>query len=360
MTSVQETRQRQLTSSQLLELGGVLEGRYGFETRLERMDLRTHPQVQAAKHVADLVFERDDPEHLLIVYYSGHGSADEYNRLLIHGSRQKDDNAREMCIDWTEVEVLLGKARADVLVILDCCFAGILASTQRLNRSARRKFQYIAACEAGEVTMSAGKESFSQAIMEAFRRLAKRPGFTTSELVRTLTAHEDFPRNDQEALLFDSRFGPVDEDIWIAPSTEQSANLASQESKRQRENDLPTAAFLDLRFCFAKHATDSDVETTAEALKKLIRSTKDLKFHKVSLLRRRSNVAGVIQHWRDVVSKKRGAVDARSKTSASGLEEEPKGFREAGLLEYVNRIASFMFADCGSVPAWHDTSFVMA
>ena len=213
MTSIPEMRQHQLTPSQLLELKGVLEEKYGFETRLERMDLRTHPQVQAAKHVADLIFERDDPEHLLIVYYSGHGFADEYNRLLMHGSRQRDDNSREMCIDWIEVEAFLGKARADVLVILDCCFAGILASTQRLNRSARRKFQYIAACEGGEVTSSAGKESFSRAIIEAFRSLAKRPGFTTSELVRTLTAHKDFPRDDQKALVFDSRFGPVDEDI---------------------------------------------------------------------------------------------------------------------------------------------------
>lgn len=324
------------------------------------MDLQTHPQVQAAKHVADLVFERDDPEHLLIVYYSGHGLASGNRRLYLHCNRQKDDNGREMYVDWTEVEASLGKARADVLVILDCCYAGVLQSARQPSRSMRRKFQYIAACGADQRTTSAGRDSFSRAMIEALTSLATKPGFTTSELVRTLTGHEDFPRSDQEALLFDSRFGPVDEDIWIAPSTEQSANLASQESKRQRENDLPTAAFLDLRFCFAKHATDSDVETTAEALKKLIRSTKDLKFHKVSLLRRRSNVAGVIQHWRDVVSKKRGAVDARSKTSASGLEEEPKGFREAGLLEYVNRIASFMFADCGSVPAWHDTSFVMA
>lgn len=357
-------RQHQLTPSQLLELKGVLEERYEFETRLERMDLRTHPQVQAAKRVADLVFERDDPEHLLIVYYSGHGFADEYNRLLMHGSRQRDDNSREMCIDWIEVEAFLGKARADVLVILDCCFAGILASTQRLNRSARRKFQYIAACEGGEVTISAGKESFSRAIIEAFRSLAKRPGFMTSELVRTLTAHEDFPRDDQKAVVFDSRFGPVDGDIWLAPSTEQAANTMTQESRRQQENDLPTAAFLDLRFCFAEHATDSDVEATAEALKRLVGSAKDLRFHKVSLLRRKSHIAAAVQHWRDEVSRMRGFEEVVMKTvqanKARRLGQEAKRPRNAGLLDHVGRLVSSVLLGCGAVPAWHDTPFVRA
>lgn len=341
----------------------MLSWKYGFATRLERIDLQTHPQVQAAKHVADLVFERDDPEHLLIVYYSGHGLASANGRLLLHCNRQKDDNSREMYIDWTQVEVSLGKARADVLVILDCCYAGALQSARQSSRSSRRKFQYIAACRADQLTTSAGKDSFSRAIIEAFESLATKPGFTTSELVRTLTAHEDFPRNDQEALVFDSRFGPVDEDIWIAPMTEQAADFVSQESNRQRENDLPTAAFLDIRFRFPKHATDSDVEATAEALKILIGSTKDLNFHKVSLLRRKSNVAAAIRHWRDVVDKKRGAAEAGRMTSkywlASDLEE-PKAFKDASILGYVGRVANLVFAGRGAVPAWHDTPFVMA
>jgi hypothetical protein len=328
------------------------------------MDLRTHPQVQAAKHVADLVFERDDPEHLLIIYYSGHGVASNDSRLLMHGSRPTDDNARETCINWTEVETSLGKTRADVLVVLDCCYAGVLQpAINRSTRSARRKFQYIAACRADQVTMSAGKDSFSRAIIEAFESLAAKPGFTTSELVRTLTAHEDFPRKDQEALVFDSRFGPVDEDIWIAPSTEQATNAASQESKRQREDGLPTADFLDLRFRFAEHATESDVEATAEALKKLTGSTHDLNFHKISLLRRKSHVTAAFRHWRDVVSKNRDVVQARSKAPEGRFAralEEPSGTRNARPLDVVGRLASLMFAGFGTVPAWHDTSFVMA
>jgi hypothetical protein len=239
-----------------------------------------------------------------------------------------------------------------------------LQPARQSSHSAWRKFQYIAACRADQLTTSAGKDSFSRAITEAFESLATKPGFTTSELVQTLTAHEDFPRNDQEALVFDSRFGPVDEDIWIAPSTRNAINTVSQEGKRQREDDLPTVAFLDLRFRFAKHATDSDVEATAEALKKLIGSTKDLNFHKVSLLRCKSNMAAAIRHWRDVVDKKRGVGEAGPKTTkgdlANGPKEEPRKLREAGLLGHVGRVVSLTFAGRGTVSAWHDTPFVMA
>jgi hypothetical protein len=280
----------------------------------------------------------------------------------MHGSRQKDEDGREMYVDWTQLETTLGKARADVLVVLDCCYAGVLQSERHPIRNTRRKFQYTAACRADQLITSAGKDSFSRAMIEALESLATKPGFTTSELVRTLTAHEDFPRKDQEALVFGSRFGPVDEDVWMAPSTEQAANATSQESKRQRESGLPTAAFLDLRFRFATQATDVDVEATAEALKKLIGSTKDLNFHKVSLLRRKSNVAAAIRHWRDVVDKNRSAVETGPNASkgylAGSLEEGTKGVQNIGLLDYVCRVASLVFDGCGTVPAWHDTPFM--
>ena len=359
-----KSRQCPLTESQLLAVGSVLEGRYGFETRLERMNLQTHPQVQAVKHVADFVFEADDPEHLLIVYYSGHGVAGINGRLLMHGSHPKDDNAREMYIDWTDVETTLGKARADVLVILDCCCAGVLHSRRAPTRSARRKLQYIAACRADQVTTSAGKDSFSRATIKAFRSLAEKPGFTTSELVRTLTAYEDFPREEQEVLIFDGRFGPVDEDIWIAPLTETAANDVSQERKRQRENGLPTADFLDLRFRFATHGTDADIEATAEALKKLVGSTKSLHFHRISLLRRKSHITAAIRHWRSKVDEMRDAVQAGPGMSngghAAGPDGEPEGTQNTTLLGSIGRVWRSVIDGRGAVPAWHDTPFVVS
>ena len=119
-----------------------------------------------------------------------------------------------------------------------------------------------------------------------------------------------------------------------------------------------------MRFRCAKHATDLDIEATAEALKNFIGSTKNLHLHKVSLSKRKSKVAGAIRHWRDVVGKNRSAVEAGSKASkgylASSLEEEAKGMQKTGLLGYVCRVVNLAFAGCGTVPAWHDTSFVMA
>lgn len=336
---------------------------YRYTTQVVEMDLRTHPHLQAVEHVADAILAYDDPDFLLIVYYTGHGRATSDGRLLMHGTRENDGDGREMYIDWTEVEATLGKAKSDVLVILDCCYAGILQPDSHPARSTRRKFQYITACKGDQFTKSAGKDSFSRAMLEALDILKTQQKFTTSELVRTLTAHEDFPREDQEALVFDSRFGSADEDIWLVPWTVQASRAFSAEEFRKQHNDLPTVDFLDLRFRFGKHATDSDIEATAEGLKKLIWSAPDLKFHRISFLRRKLHATDVIRHWRDVVSKNRDAVEVATKTSrgyfASGLEEEPTRSSNAGLLSHVGRLASILFAGCGTVPAWHETSFIV-
>jgi hypothetical protein len=304
------------------------------------MDLETH-------HVAEFVFEKDGPENLLIVTYSGHGFASSKGRLLMSGRRPKDYNARKMYIDWTDVEETLGKARADILVILDCCYAGVVRSTLPPIQSTRRKFQYIAACRADQSTMSGGKESFSRAIIEALGSLASKPGFTTSELVRMLTAHHDFPRQEQEALVFDSRFGPADEDIWISPSTKQATNMVARYNRRTREDKLPTADFLDLRFHFANHATNAEILATAEALKKLQGSSRDMCFHKISLLRRKSHITAAVQHWRDLVDRNRDAAE----------EEGPP---VAGQLGLIGRIVRSVLDGRGAAPAWHETSFVIA
>ena len=298
------------------------------------------------KHVADFVFEKDGRENLLIVTYSGHGFVSSKGRLLMHGRRPEDDKAREMYVDWTDVETTLGKARADVLVILDCCYAGALQSVHPPVQSTRRKFQYIAACKADQSTRSGGKESFSRAIIEAFESLAEKPGFSTIELVRTLTAHDDFPRKEQEALVFDGRFGPADEDIWIAPSTKVDTNSVTRFNRRRREDKLPTADFLDLRFHFAEHATNAEIFATAEAFERVQGSSRDLRFHKVSLLRRKSHIAAAVQHWRDLVDKNKAAVE----------EEEPP---VAGLFVRIGRVVCSVFVSRGAVPAWHETPFVI-
>lgn len=320
------------------------------------MDRQTRPQVQAAKHVADFVLDTDGQDYLLIVFYSGHGYASGKEGLLLFGRLRKDNNARDICIDWTDVETILGKAGADVLVILDCCEAGILQCAHPSTHGLKRKFQYIAACKAGQRTRSSGDDSFSRAIIEAFQSLAEKPGFTTSDLVRKLTAYKYFPREDQQALVFDGRFGQVGEDIWITPLTDKAFSAVLRENKRQHEDGLPTADFLDLRFRFAKRATDLDVEATADALKMLIGSREDLRFHKISFLGPKSRFRADMPHWRGMVDVRSAAPEEHLRPS---LQAGPERVQNAGLLGHIGQVVSLFLDGCGAVPAWHDTSFVV-
>lgn len=198
------------------------------------------PQGQATKYVANFVHGKDKPGELLVVYYAGHGEVGSDNRLLLTGQLAQDERESEMSIDWTEVENTLGKAKADVLVILDCCYAGVLSRAQPSTHGTRKKFQYIAACQAGQRTKSAGSDSFTTAFIWALNELANEPGFSTRQLVRTLTACEDFQHEEeQEAFVFCGRFDQVGKDIWIAPAARKSPEAVVKDVQKESEDEHP-------------------------------------------------------------------------------------------------------------------------
>lgn len=230
-----------------------------------------------------------------------------------------------MSIEWTDVESsVLAKTKADVLVIFDCCHAGLLC--QPAFRGPRRPFQYVAACKAWQRTKSAGPESFSSAMIWALKKLADRPGFTVTKLIHTLMEHEDFPRDRQEAVVYGSRYGPVDEDIWLAPAPKNGvgngilpANQVYQSLSSGREYVKATADILDLRFHFTEPATVSDIEDTAQALKKLLHTSDDLRFHRITFLDHTSFLEWPVKHWPRQTRRKTGVKGGA--TLAEAIEE---------------------------------------
>lgn len=214
------------------------------------MHQEKHPQVQATKHVADFVLDEDGKDRLLIVYYSGHGdaglvSASSEKKLLLSGPGGK-------AIDWAEVEPTLRKAQADVLVVLDCCYAGLMCRSAARIEWRNEKFQYMAACEADEMAQNGGEGSFTTAMADALKELAREPGFTTSRLLETLNKYALFLPDQQQPRLYGARFGMRRPDIWIAPSAE-----------KQRSRDVQAAEALVLLSQSDGHAKE-EAETTAE------------------------------------------------------------------------------------------------
>jgi hypothetical protein len=291
----------------------VLEDSYGFPVEYERMHMRRHPQVQAMKHVVDFLHKHDsiEPRTLLIVYYAGHGGSDPTStgRISLSGCYPVNDAARDRSIAWTEVESTLAKAESDVVVIFDCCHAGLLCCPAR--RGPRNSFHYVAACKADQRTRASGKKSFTAAMIWALKDLADSPGFTVTRLVEKLMQHEPFPREEQEAVIYPSRFGPGRE-IWIAPKPEKrspgtASLIADARPSSAREDLLPTADILDLRFHFARHATVAHITETARMMKDFLETKQSLHFHHISFIDHTSFVKWGAEHWLDVYRKRKVA-----------------------------------------------------
>jgi hypothetical protein len=273
------------------------------------MHAQTHPQIQAMKHVVEFVYEEDRSGRLLVVHYAGHGRAGGNGQLMLAGSIKPESEAasESASIDWTDVETVLRETKADVLVIFDCCCAGLLLCQppELGGRRARRKFLYVAACRAKQRTPSAGLQSFTSAMIWALEALAADgSGFTVRRLVRTLMSYEHFPRDTQEAVVFDSRFGTVEGDTWLAPSLGKGDVAGSSQVERDSARGTPMADVLDLRFHFAGSVTEAVVEDTALVVKEFLRTEKGLRCHRVSFLKHKSYVEGTAGHWLNLIRKK--------------------------------------------------------
>jgi len=270
------------------------------------MHSQENPQIQATKHVVDFVCEEDRAGRLFVVYYAGHGRAGSQGQLLLSGSLTRDGEpaGENASIDWTDVESALKTTKADVLVVFDCCCAGLLLCRPPEARGrchSKRKFLYVAACRAEQRTASAGPQSFNSAMIRALGLLAADQfGFTVRRLVRTLMSYESFPRDNQEAVVFESRFGAVGGDIWLVPLPGKGNAAASGCSRVKGvrvESTRSTADVLDFRFHFAERVTDAEVEDMTLALKRFLRAEKGLRCHRVSFLKHKSHVEVLAGHW---------------------------------------------------------------
>lgn len=293
--------------------------------------------MQATKHVSNFVCDNDEPGNLLIVYYAGHGWAenDSDGRLSLSGRFPEHDSEKDMSIEWIEVERTLEQTKSDVLVIFDCCHAGLLCCPA--VRGAERSFYYVAACKADQVTRSAGKKSFTTAMIWALEKLANNPAFPVTRLVNTLMKYESFPRNDQEAVIYPSRFGQGEREIWISPIRAQSATPVAQEhpsETRQQEDLVRTADVLDLRFHFANHTTPKHIEDTAAAFKKFMENEQSLHFHRISFVNHTSFLESTAKRWLDMYRRK-----ASAKENTTPLEQSTTLASSAAIVEsFKNRL----------------------
>lgn len=170
--------------------------------------------------------------------------------------------------------MIIKRTKGDVLVIFDCCHAGVLAKGTRSVSD--RSFEFLAACGSNEVTAMPGDTSFTSALIWSLKLLAKKPSFTTHQLLRKI--NEDapgFPRH-QHALIMERG-----EDETSCVRKLVLAPLPKPGEKDQRnfppENQKPKDLikhYLDLRFFYDKPPTKNEVLFLSESLKNMIANEK--------------------------------------------------------------------------------------
>ena len=287
----------------------VFRDQYHFDVRKKLLHTQSDPQSQAFRHLSEFVDDENRPNRLLIVYYAGHGfsrAADtREGRISLSGRYLVNDREiEEESIEWIEVERVLSRTKADVLVIFDCCNAGRLC--RQASRGQDRCFQYLGACEAKHRTRRAGPQSFTHAMIWALGQLAKEPGFPVTKLVQVIQCYEHFPK-DQFPVLFGGRFEPASNNIYIAPMiAPTSSDLQAPPSPptsvlpspQMLPADVPkTHDVLDLRFHFAQKATEQDIINVAKAMRHLVNQPTPT-CHRVSFVDHYSFVERATQRWR--------------------------------------------------------------
>jgi Caspase domain len=129
--------------------------------------------------IANYDHEDDDPyRSLLVIHYAGHGSVEQDDSFEVSGSLNASPT-----VSFTKVlETILDPCvKADILIILDCCFTGMAVRTSSQSRT----IELIAASGAKEYTYS-DDDSFSHYVDLGARELAQQGSFTIEALVRSL------------------------------------------------------------------------------------------------------------------------------------------------------------------------------
>jgi hypothetical protein len=183
------------------------------------MHTRTSPQIQAFKLLSNFVDAHAAPRTLLIVYYAGHGyrSVRGTGHIALSGKPiYPTEDKMAASIEWHEVERTLVRISSDVLVIFDCCQAGLLCSSAQEGLGTNgRIFQYLGACESQQQTRSAGEHSFTSAITWALKELIGETSFPVTKLVKKIESHAGFPHGKQRPVLFSGRFDPASANICL-------------------------------------------------------------------------------------------------------------------------------------------------
>ncbi|KAK7433388.1 hypothetical protein QQZ08_000328 [Neonectria magnoliae] len=112
-------------------------------------------------------------ENLIIVYYSGHGGQTVASRSPCTWAAK---NLGGPTLDWSNIQPLLLRASCDVVILLDCCYAG-----QAARNHISRSVEFLAATDKDQWTPIGIKNhpSFTKILLQKMKHVMDTDGFVT-------------------------------------------------------------------------------------------------------------------------------------------------------------------------------------
>jgi hypothetical protein len=173
---------------------------------------------------------------------------------------------------WEGVEHQLERARADLLVIFDCCYAGLLANDDPRAPPPKRIFEYLGATLHNKIARGPSEFSFTMALVYALRELATEPeGFTTSQLLARIKKAPNFKDIDQEPVWSPRGKNPSLFRLKISPLEQADDDqITHQTSHDMASVDDGFQVYLQLQLAFDKTPTKQTIRSLSESFKNIV------------------------------------------------------------------------------------------
>ena len=272
------------TKAEIDQLAEVFETKYNY--RVWKRSLHTKqgrkPQLQLNEHLASFCNAENGPNALLIIYYAGHGMKNlTPGQLdLVAGNFDKGTKGLSRIV-WNKAEAQIQETDADIFLIFDCCYAGVLAKKTRSLWSPRI-FEFLGSTQEDSTALSPGKQSFTTALTFALGKLAEDEpnGFTTQQLYQSILSAPDFPRDEQQPCQSERGDKPSLRRLKIAPLPKDIQKLTRTASFTHSDLQEDAEYFLNLQFRFLRTPTVEHIDDLVEQLRALVKDT-DLPLHTV-------------------------------------------------------------------------------
>jgi hypothetical protein len=201
---------------------------------------------------------------------------------------------------WRNAEAIIDDTDADVLVIFDCCDAGILGRGRSQKHWPCRRSEFLGATSANSTTPIPGVNSFTSGLISALEDLSgEARGFTTSELRQKIIESPDFPENQIPGLYERRGFASLNY-IVIAPVPVTDPTVDMDFASTSEDEPETVVDYLDLRILMDEPLDEDKVENISKLFKNLIKD-RHLPARRVCLLDTRQNqiLRAAAKKWMD-------------------------------------------------------------